>query len=81
MLVVGDLNFRVVAKGNELAVEELTNSSFSRRRSSLDVVTNNRGRTLLKYIDTEGMIILNGRSQDDSVGDFIFLNTSTFTSP
>lgn len=75
VLVVGDLNCRIGPCNNDLSEEENINDLFYRRRSSLDVVRNSRGRALLSRIADEGMIVLNGRSRSDPKGEFTFIRS------
>lgn len=76
VLVIGDLNCRIGRNGNDLSEEEQLSDVFSRRRTSLDTVTNPRGRALLSFIGNEGMVILNGRSPGDPQGEYTFIRSA-----
>ena len=57
-------------------VQELPNLGFLMERNSKDTTVNNFGRKLLDVCKHCNIFILNGRSQDDIIGDFTCKQTS-----
>lgn len=69
VLAIGDLNYRIGCDGNNLSPEEITNDLFTHRRASLDSTINPRGHVLTQYLADGGLVVLNGRSPSDPVGN------------
>ena len=44
-------------------------------RSSLDAIVDKRGHSILDYLESLGLALLNGRSPSDARGDFTFVRS------
>ncbi|CAG5093321.1 Similar to X-element\ORF2: Probable RNA-directed DNA polymerase from transposon X-element (Drosophila melanogaster) [Cotesia congregata] len=71
----GDFNARV---GNESQVQEdvTVNTNLDNTRNSRDQVCNHQGRLVMRFMEDNGFILLNGRSPGDQNGDFTFCSAS-----
>lgn len=74
-VVVGDFNCRIGTNPNELDNLLPSSSYLGRRRVSCDVECSARGSALLRLVDREGLVVLNGRTATDAKGDFTFVAT------
>jgi hypothetical protein len=74
LIMIGDLNGRV---GGEQSVTEFSlseiNPMINDLRNSKDNTVNNRGRKILNLCENLGLIILNGRSAEDILGEYTFI--------
>lgn len=73
ILMGGDFNSRI-ADGNFMDIELAEDFSLLPRRCSLDLVLNERGETLIEFMEEHGFIVLNGRTSGDIPGQFTFNN-------
>jgi hypothetical protein len=71
-IFIGDVNARVGALQNLEFVDDVCSSSLTALRVSKDRVVDAKGRKLLEFFNDEGLVILNGRSPDDSSGELTF---------
>lgn len=76
VLAIGDLKYRIGCDGNNLSPEEITNDLFTHRRASLDSTINPRGHVLTQYLADGGLVVLNGRSPSDPVGNYTFVRSA-----
>ena len=75
ILITGDFNGRVGEIG-QLETEISIGRYLSHGRKSKDTTTKDRGEDLLTFLETQGMILFNGRSCSDSQGNLTFISKS-----
>lgn len=75
ILYCGDFNSRMGDKNcyNSLNNDMLESSCFSLDRDSVDDKVNQRGLSLLDFMESEGLIMLNGRSNSDNPAQYTFV--------
>ncbi len=67
-LVVGDMNARI---GTERVVNRNDGSEIERKTK--DQITNTEGAKMLKWMEEEGMIVLNGWKEGDEEGEWTYI--------
>lgn len=75
-IIIGDLNARI---GNlEQIVEDMYKSQcvLSDKRTSKDSIINSKGRKLMEFCNSNGLVVLNGMSRSDSDGSFTYISNS-----
>lgn len=77
VIIIGDPNCRTGCTGNAIDPVEFDNSRLASRRSSMDIITSSRGKSLLRFTGEEGLVILNGRSIGDPNGSFTFMSPAS----
>lgn len=75
ILMLGDFNARIGGLGN-WDPEALENTCLTGERNPKDKNVNTRGMKLCDFMDQNGMIVLNGRTEGDMDGEFTFENTN-----
>ncbi|XP_044582987.1 uncharacterized protein LOC123264005 [Cotesia glomerata] len=72
-IIAGDFNARPGTLGH---TDEniIRGSSLNKDRSSLDLIHNQRGSTVLEFFEANGFTLLNGRTPSDTPGHFTFTN-------
>lgn len=66
IILGGDWNARIGQEGG------IFENNDKRVKSSKDKICNNEGRELLKFVDDNGWVILNGNVENDNEGDWTF---------
>lgn len=74
-IIAGDFNSRLSILG-QLDPNIVIGTSLQEVRTSADQITNHRGRLLDEFMDSNGFILLNGRSRGDSPAQFTFANSN-----
>lgn len=72
IIISGDFNARIGLL-NQFTGDFFMPSSLSERRNSIDIEVNRRGDKLMKIMEEEGFIVINGRSKLDSKGICTFM--------
>lgn len=73
-VVLGDFNCRIGMDSNDLDDLILCNDYLVKKCMSCDRDISSRGSALLRLVDQEGLVVLNGRTVSDASGDFIFVS-------
>lgn len=71
IILGGDFNARI---GDPLPEDEklFEGTTLNSRRNFCDHITNHQGKTLLDFVNSNGFILLNGRTASDELGGFTF---------
>lgn len=72
VILGGDFNGRI-ADGNYLEESVAQEIGFLSHRISLDLTSNSRGDCLVEFMESRGLLALNGRTEGDIPGQFTFL--------
>lgn len=75
IVAIGDFNCRIGGDANELDGLILTSEYLNKRRVSCDTQLSVRGSALLRLVNREGLVIINGRTATDPRGDFTFISS------
>lgn len=70
----GDMNARV-GTIEELPAEIFLGSRLNPEHSASDSTINQKGKLFLEFIDSNGFILINGRTNSDSPANLTFVNT------
>lgn len=74
-LIMGDFNCRIGNYPNKLDTALPSSGYLSTLRVSSDGERTARGSALIRFIDSEALVILNGRTHTDDKGDFTFVSS------
>lgn len=72
-ILIGDFNCRV--GDSQVIPKDLLPSSLAHSRLSKDVVINANGKMLLSFLEDFNLLLLNGRTKGDSLGEFTYISS------
>ncbi|XP_026687849.1 uncharacterized protein LOC113472340 [Diaphorina citri] len=73
ILIGGDFNARI-ADRNCLDEEMAQDLNVLAQRTSLDTLSNRRGELMVEFMEDYGLLVLNGRTHGDIIGQFTYIS-------